>query len=179
MQVYAPTYNASDEEMGRFYNQLQQVFNETHDHDLVITMGDLNAKIGYQMPGEEGVEGQHALEGQRSDNGERFVALCMENNMAITMTQYPHKNIHKYTWTSPDGRTKNQIDHIAINGKFCRSITDVRAYRGADSASDHNLVICTVKLKLRKVKRDRSGVKKYDISRLQHRATKEKFTLEL
>ena len=179
VQVYAPTNDASDEEKDRFYNQLQQVFNETHDHDLVITMGDLNAKIGYQMPGEEGVVGQHALEGQRSDNGERFVAMCMENNMAITTTQYPHKDIHKYTWTSPDGRTKNQIDHIAINGKFRRSITDVRAYRGADCASDHNLVICTVKLKLSKVKRDRAGVKKYDISRLQHRATKEKFTLEL
>ena len=177
VQVYAPTNEASDEEKDSFYNQLQQVFNETHGHDLVITMGDLNAKIGYQMPGEEGVVGQHALVGQRSDNA--FVATCMENNMAITTTQYPHKDIHKYTWTSPDGRTKNQIDHIAINGKFRRSIIDARAYRGADCASDHNLVICTVKLKLSKVKRDRAGVKKYDISRLQHRATKEKFTLEL
>ena len=142
-------------------------------------MGDLNAKIGYQKPGEEGIVGQHALVGQRSDNGERFVALCMENNMAITTTQYPHKDIHKYTWTSPDGRTKNQIDHIAINGKFRKSITDARAYRGADAATDHNLVMCMFKLKLSKVKKDRAGVKKYDTSKLKQRTTREKFTLEL
>lgn len=179
IQVYAPTNEASEEEKNKFYSQLQQVYSEQHSHDLVIVMGDLNAKIGYQMPGEEGTVGKHALMAERSDNGERFVASCMENNMAITTTQYPHKDIHKYTWTSPDGRTKNQIDHIAINGKFRNSITDARTYRGADAATDHNLVMCKLKLKLSKVKKDKSGVKKYDLRKLQQRSTREKFTLEL
>lgn len=179
IQVYAPTNDASDEEKERFYNQLQQVYSETQSHDLVITMGDLNAKIGYQIAGEEGTVGKHALVGERSNNGERFVASCMDNNMAITTTQYPHKDIHKYTWTSPDGRTKNQIDHIAISGKFRKSITDARTYRGADAATDHNLVVCKLKLKLSKVKKDKAGVKKYDTSKLRQKATRDKFTLEL
>ena len=26
----------------------------------------------------------------------------------------PHQNIHKYTWTSPDGKIHNHIDHILL-----------------------------------------------------------------
>ena len=53
---------------------------------------------------------------------------------------FPHKDVHKLTWVSPGGRDKNQIDHIAINGKWKRSLQDVRARRGADIGSDHHLV---------------------------------------
>jgi len=28
---------------------------------------------------------------------------------------YPHRNVHKYTWTPPDGKTHNQNDHILID----------------------------------------------------------------
>jgi len=33
----------------------------------------------------------------------------------VKNTMVPHLNIHKYTWTSPDGKTHNQIDHILID----------------------------------------------------------------
>ena len=67
---------------------------------------------------------------ERNDNGERFVDICGLNNMAITTTMFPHKEIHKLSWTSPDGSYQNQIDHVAINSKFKRSLQDVRTYRG-------------------------------------------------
>ena len=71
-----------------------------------------------------------------SENGERFVELCASNNMVITTTLFPHKDIHKHTWVSPDTCTKNQI---IICGKFRRSVLDTRDFRGANVNSDHHL----------------------------------------
>ena len=71
--------------------------------------------------------------------------------MAIGGSIFPHKRIHKVTWVSPDHYTENQIDYICINKKFRRSVQGVRVYRGANMASDHHLVVVTLRLKLKKL----------------------------
>ena len=83
-----------------------------------------------------------------NNNGLRLVEFCAENDMVIGGTLFQHETIHKYTWTSPDGNIHNQIDHVLINGKWRKSLLDVRAFRGADLGSDHELVIAKIQLKL-------------------------------
>ena len=56
-----------------------------------------------------------------------------------------HRNNHKYTWNSTDGKTHNQIDHILIDGRWYSSILDVRYFRGADCDTDHYLVVAKVR----------------------------------
>jgi endonuclease/exonuclease/phosphatase family metal-dependent hydrolase len=55
-----------------------------------------------------------------------------------------HRNLHKYTWTSPDGKTHNQIDHILVNRSWQSSILDVRRDRVADCGTDHYLIVAKV-----------------------------------
>jgi hypothetical protein len=54
---------------------------------------------------------------------------------------FPNRNIHKYTWTSPDEKNHNQIYHILIDRRWQSSLLDVRYFRGADCDTDHYLVV--------------------------------------
>ena len=61
---------------------------------------------------------------------------------------FPHRNVHKYPWTSPDGKTHNQIDHILIDRRRHSRILDVRSFRGADCDTDHYLVVAKLRERL-------------------------------
>ena len=180
VQVYAPTNNAESEANDDFYDQLQSVLEGVPKHDLLIVIGDWNAKVGQSQEGEERTIGKYPLcGGIRNDNGERFVNFCAMNDLLIASTVFPHKDIHKYTWTSPNSKFKNQIDHITINNKFRRSMTDTRTYRGADIGSDHNLVLATIKLKLCRIVRPRGMRERYDVNKLRNPEIQKEFVLEL
>ncbi|KAL9979214.1 hypothetical protein ACROYT_G016844 [Oculina patagonica] len=181
IQVYAPTNDADTDEKDGFCELLQQVYDRTPRDDIIITMGDWNAKLGHQLEGENGVVGKHGLGSDRSDNGERFIEFCAANNMAITTTMFPYKDIHKFTWTSPDKRTRNEIDHIAVNGIPKRSVQDVRAFRGANVGRDHNFVVGNIRLKLSGVvrKQGETTARKYELSKLKVPEIKQRFVLEL
>ena len=83
------------------------------------------------------------------------------------------------TRTSPSGATKSQIDHILINRKWRGSLQDVRARRGADVASDHNLLVGVVSLKLRKARRGQLRGQQIDSSKLRDGLTRQALRREL
>jgi hypothetical protein len=66
----------------------------------------------------------------------------------LSSTMFLHRNIHKYIWTSRDGKTHNQIDHILIDRRWHSSILDIRSCRGADCDTDHYLVAVKVRERL-------------------------------
>ena len=56
-----------------------------------------------------------------------------------------------YTWTSPDGQHRNQIDYIHCSQRRRSSIQSTKTRLGADCGSDHELLITKFRLKLKKV----------------------------
>ena len=82
-----------------------------------MVMSNVNAKIGDDNEGIERTIGKQGL-GSRNENGDRFVDLGIINDLKIGETVLQHKEIHKYTWTSPDQATHIQIDHMAINNRW-------------------------------------------------------------
>jgi hypothetical protein len=72
------------------------------------------------------------------------------NDLIIGGTLLTHHDIHILTWNSPNGRDRNQIDHLMINGVWRHSLLDVKVKRIADVVSDHHLVTAYIKIKLKK-----------------------------
>ncbi|KAI5717474.1 hypothetical protein M8J77_006391 [Diaphorina citri] len=141
--VHAPTEDSEDETKDTFYDTLEEIYNLSSNYETKLVLGDMNAKVGRESIFKPTI-GDHSLHADTNDNGHRLIQFAISKNMFIKSTMYPHKNIHKATWVSPDLQTQNQIDHVLINERRQSSITDIRVYRGADLNSDHYLVIIKI-----------------------------------
>ena len=72
IQCYAPTNESEDKIKDAFYDQLESEIISSSNHDILIVMGDLNAKFGKENTGLERVMGKHGC-GCMNNNGERLV----------------------------------------------------------------------------------------------------------
>ena len=115
------------------------------------------------------------------DNGVRIVNFASSKNLVVKSTMFPHRNIHKYTWTSPDGKTHNQIDHVLIDRRWHSSILDVRRFRGADCDTDHYLVVAKLReiLAVRKQAAQKFESESFNLRKLQEPEVKEKYQIEI
>jgi len=103
IQCYAPTNDSNEETKDRFYGRLQSILDKCREKDVIILMGDFNAKIGTENNGYKEVMGV----GEMNENGERFADTCALNNITIGGSMFTHKRIHKTTWVSPDHLTEH------------------------------------------------------------------------
>ena len=70
IEVYAPTSNAEEAEVERFYEDLQDLLELTSKKDVLFIIGDWNAKVGSQEA--PGVTGRFGL-GMQSEAGQRLI----------------------------------------------------------------------------------------------------------
>ena len=101
IQVYAPTSNAEEAEVERFYEDLQDLLELTPQKDVLFIIGDWNAKVGSQET--PGATGKFSL-GIQNEAGEKLIEFCQENALVIANTLFQQHERRLYTWTSPDGQ---------------------------------------------------------------------------
>ena len=75
IQVYAPTSNAEEAEVERFYEDLQDLLELAPPKDVLFIIGDWNAKVGCQET--PGVTGKFGL-GVWNEAGQRLTVLPRE-----------------------------------------------------------------------------------------------------
>ena len=72
--------------------------------------------------------------------------FCQENTLVIANTLFQQHKRRLYTWTSPDGQYRNQIDYILCSWRWRSSIQSAKTRPGADCGSDHELLIAKFRL---------------------------------
>ena len=112
-----------------------------------MTTRYLSSKV--QSQEKPGVTGKFGL-GIWNEAGQRLTEFCQENTLVIANTLFKQHKRRLYTWTSPDGQHRNQIDYILFSQRWRSSIQSAKTRPGADCGSDHEL-IAKFRLKLKKV----------------------------
>ena len=101
IQVYAPTNNAVETEVERFYEDLQDLLELTPQKGVLFIIGDWNVKVGSQET--PGATSKFGL-GIWNEAGQRLIEFCQENALVIANTLFQQHKRRLYTWTSPDGQ---------------------------------------------------------------------------
>ena len=100
--AHAPTEEKDDAVKNAFYTSLEDLYDKCPAHNIKIVFGGFNAKVG-----QEGIfgptVGQFSLHPTTSPN------FCS--------TRFQLLDIQKATWLSHERSTRNQIDHVVIDGR--------------------------------------------------------------
>ena len=178
IQTYAPTTSHDDEAIERHYQEIDKMTKEVKSTDVLIILGDFNAKIG--KGAYQDLIGPHGL-GKRNSRGDRLQCFCLEKDLIIANTYYQHPNRLLYTWKSPGDVIRNQIDYILIRKRFRNSVKNCKTYPGADIGSDHNPLVCKISVRLKRVMPVNQNKKKefIDFGKLTTPEMKEKYLVDV
>ena len=81
--------------------------------------------------------------------------------MLITNTWFQHKLLHQATWFRNADRSRPglMIDYVLVNRRFRTSVLDTRVYRSTLHESDHELVVSTLRFKIKAKRRQASSLR--------------------
>jgi len=116
-----------------------------------------------------------------NDNGVRLVNFATSKYMVFKSTMFPHRNIYKYTCTSSNGKTHNQIIHVLIVRRWHSSILDVRSFSGADCDTGHYLLIAKFRerLSVSKQAAQRFDRQRFNLRKLNEPEVREYYQIEI
>ncbi|KAL0881254.1 hypothetical protein ABMA27_002351 [Loxostege sticticalis] len=138
-----------------------------------VVMGDFNAKLGRQRDGELRV-GEFGY-GQRNSKGQRLAEFLGKEDLFMMNSFFQKPPQRKWTWMSPDGSTKNEIDFIITTDQ--RMFSDVSVINRVKTGSDHRMLrgILNIDVKLERSRLIKSTLRPSNT----HISCPESFQLEL
>lgn len=140
--AYAPTAKAPPGIKEKFYSDLQDTIDKIPQNDVLVMLGDFNARVGVLEQGSDAwqrVLGRHGMH-ERNLAGVELLEFCAVNELSIMNTWFQKRQIHQGTWTHPATKKCHMIDFVVMRADQRVHCRDVRVMRGANCWTDHGLV---------------------------------------
>eukprot|EP00795_Rhopilema_esculentum_P010855 gene10855-biopygen13293 len=113
-----------DEEVEELFEEIGKSM-EKNKSQYKIVMGDFNAKVGQHHQSDGATVGNFVL-GERNERGTRLMQFAKSKGLKIGNTFYRKGKIRKWTWISPNGETRNEIDYILANKNMIQNVNVIK-----------------------------------------------------
>ncbi|KAK2703111.1 hypothetical protein QYM36_018347 [Artemia franciscana] len=115
------------QEMCRYHLDIlapsKAVVNNIPKHDIMCVLGDLNDIVGNNEFYCPQALSRHGM-CMHNKNGTMLIDFAMVNNLVIGGSLFPHRDVHKWSCTSPGGAVRIQIGQPEVPLQYtkCESI---------------------------------------------------------
>ena len=92
LQCYAPTADQSQEKIDEFYMEIETALKQNKSDDIVIILGDFNAKVGCTRPSD--CVGSYGL-GETNERGDALITFCEQHKFSVVNTFFKNSKRHR------------------------------------------------------------------------------------
>eukprot|EP00117_Sycon_ciliatum_P024042 scpid108656/ scgid20279/ Craniofacial development protein 2; p97 bucentaur protein len=145
VNVYAPTSKPGLDVKTQFYDDLQRTLDSVPERDILIVLGDFNARIGIsdaQSPGDDvwsAVRGSYGL-GLCNEAGRRLLMWCAVDQLSAMNTWFEKPEYKRGTWCHPATKQFHLIDMIIVRQSQRVHCKDVSVVHGPNCFNNHRMV---------------------------------------
>ena len=167
VQVYPPMLECDDNKIEKFYNQLQNVIDTKDRHSCCERR--LECKSGQGCYETWRGICRPFCNDNTNERGLRLLEFATFNDLVLVNTFGYHKASRRWTWHNPNGQHHNQIDYILVRKRFQSGVNNARtqSFSEADIGSDHDLLMMTFHLRLKRIIKPKHTSLKFDLKKVK------------
>ena len=161
VNVYAYTNcDGAETQKDAFYRMIKKACLNQDKHQKLIVNGDFNATTSIALS-QCFFDGRKIIDDPDCNaNGTRIKSFCRDMKLCMTQTYFDHPIENRYTWYSPDKKTKKVLDYVLMESFVQQYTLDCKVDINVDMESDHRLVateMCTPMTKRARAKQLKPG----------------------
>jgi hypothetical protein len=147
---YAPDSSKPEAEKAAYATHLQEAINDCKANEILVIGTDANASPGVRSvqddpfaAGRDKVRGPFGMP-HENKAGKELCTLLGVNELCLASTYFQHKEYA--TWTHPCSGKKHQLDHVIVQQKHLRSVTNAGRIGLPGKDSDHFAVFVELRI---------------------------------